>query len=32
MTLGCSKHGYEEGLPDQKMPSFLRAQEHAFLD
>ena len=32
LTLSCSKHGYEEGLPDQKMASFLRAQEHAFLE
>jgi transposase len=32
MTLSCSKHGYEEALPDQKATSFLRAQEHAFLE
>ena len=32
LTLSCSKHGYEEGLPDQKMGSFLSAQEHAFLE
>jgi hypothetical protein len=32
MTLSCSKHGYEEGLADQKAVSFMRAQEHAFLE
>lgn len=30
MTLNCSRHGYEEALPDQKAPSFMRAHEHAF--
>lgn len=32
MTLSCSKHGYEEALPDQKALSFMRAHEHAFLE
>jgi transposase len=32
MTLSCSKHGYEEAPPDQKATSFLRAQEHAFIE
>lgn len=32
MTLSCSRHGYEEALPDQKMSSFMRAHEHAFLE
>jgi transposase len=31
MTLSCSRHGYEEALPDQKMSSFMRAHERAFL-
>jgi transposase len=31
MTLSCSRHGYEEALPDQKARAFMRAHEHAFL-
>jgi hypothetical protein len=30
--LSCSRHGYEEALPDQKSASFMRAHEHAFLE
>ena len=32
MTLSCSKHGYEESLPDRKLVTFLRAHEHAFME
>lgn len=32
MTLCCSRHGYEEGVWDQKLETFFRLHEHAFLD
>ena len=32
MTLGCSRHGYEEAVWDQKLETFLRAHERAFED
>ena len=32
MTLGCSRHGYEEAVWDQKIETFLRLHEHAFRD
>ena len=32
MTLGHSRHGYEEAVWDQKLETFLRLQEHAFRD
>lgn len=32
MTLGCSRHGYEEAVWDQKLETFLRLHEHAFED
>ena len=31
MTLSCSRHGYEEALPNQGRAAFLRAHEHAFV-
>jgi transposase len=30
MTLCCSRHGYEEAVWDQKLPTFLRLHENAF--
>ncbi len=32
MTLGHSRHGYEEGVWDQRLETFLRLQERAFRD
>ena len=32
MTLGHSRHGYEEAVWDQKLETFLRLHEHAFRD
>jgi transposase len=32
MTLGHSRHGYEEAVWDQKLETFLRLHEHAFHD
>ena len=32
MTLGCSRHGYEEAVWDQKLDTFLRLHERAFND
>lgn len=32
MTLCCSRHGYEEAVWDQKLETFLRLHEEAFLD
>jgi len=32
MTLSCSKHGYEEALPNQKAGPFMQAQEHALIE
>jgi transposase len=32
MTLGCSRHGYEEAVWDQKLETFLRVHERAFED
>ena len=32
MTLACSRHGYEESVWDQKLESFLKLHENAFLD
>ena len=32
MTLGCSRHGYEEAVWDQKIETFLRLHENAFRD
>jgi transposase len=32
MTLGHSRHGYEEGVWDQKLETFLRLHERAFRD
>jgi transposase len=32
LTLGCSRHGYEEAVWDQKVETFLRLHEHAFED
>jgi transposase len=32
MTLGHSRHGYEETVWDQKLETFLRLHEHAFRD
>lgn len=32
MTLGCSRHGYEEAVWDQKVETFLRLHERAFDD
>jgi transposase len=32
MTLCCSRHGYEEAVWDQKLETFLRLHERAFLD
>ena len=32
MTLCCSRHGYEEAVWDQKIETFLRLHENAFLD
>jgi hypothetical protein len=32
MTLGHSRHGYEEAVWDQKLETFLRLHERAFLD
>jgi len=32
MTLGCSRHGYEESIWDQKLESFLKLHENAFRD
>ena len=32
MTLCCSRHGYEEGVWDQKLETFLRLHERAFFD
>lgn len=32
MTLGHSRHGYEEGVWDQRLETFLRLHEHAFRD
>jgi transposase len=32
MTLCCSRHGYEEAVWDQKVETFLRLHENAFLD
>lgn len=32
MTLGNSRHGYEEAVADQTLETFLRLHERAFLD
>jgi len=32
MTLCCSRHGYEEAVWDQKVETFLRCHENAFVD
>ena len=32
MTLGHSRHGYEEAVDDQQLETFLRLHEHAFRD
>jgi transposase len=32
MTLGCSRHGYEEAVWDQRLETFLRCHENAFID
>jgi transposase len=32
LTLGCSRHGYEEAVWDQKLKTFLRLHERAFGD
>ena len=32
LTLGCSRHGYEEAVWDQKIETFLRLHERAFRD
>ena len=32
LTLGCTRHGYEESVWDQKLETFLRLHERAFQD
>lgn len=32
LTLGCSRHGYEQAVWDQKLETFLRLHERAFRD